>query len=608
MLQATLVSNPEVERQAAVISSEGQQEDGKELSLDDEDHLDAAVSITASGETMIPDNAGHPHEISSLEVGSVNVQECQVYGDPHIVTFDMQGGKRKDFFGWGDYWIVKNDIFEIQGRYSSHYTRGKAWITELAISSPSDGGTIIIKPPHYSPDGDGISLNGITNMGEFRAGWVTHEVLESKNKLGTIQEQCEGHMFTIESVLVGDIEIAVDRCQKSLNVIITMPWIEGTSGQCGNFDGNADNDQPIPTTMIDESDVKFKPIDWDDQDVWVGEEDCSPAEKATALDQCQQKWEHLHKKFDEGDEHDDYKQSDIEVCVVDYCASDADMAFAGLKTEFHRREREKQRSIAKCPFGWVKNGVDKATITGGTEVPNIKSSKKCGKSCIKRSECKSFTFAIIEKKTSCRLHETLETTGTDDSNQVLCKPVEIPEVEANEVTFPPRRTSEETEDHQTSVSSGCSWTEVGKRKMLKDCTNKDMFEFKLGEDDPFVEPTYEANEYGNDAAWRTFNAEDPTEGWSGACVAYAKTKHKTCSWWCDKVQNGMQCVRGMDDAHHQTDDLTTWLGEYGYTAQGPLGGCTLLPSGHSTRGQSTAHNGCDQTWDTQICACEWPDA
>jgi len=163
--------------------------------------------------------------------------------------------------------------------------------------------------------------------------------------------------------------------------------------------------------------------------------------------------------------------------------------------------------------------------------------------------------------------------------------------------------------------SKCSWQEVvvptGKMakkpktlEMIKDCTDMDMFEFKLCEEedckDPYVTPTYEPDEYGEDGVWRTFSNTWEEEGWSGACVAYAQTAMKDCEYWCEEMQ-GMRCVRGMDDAHHQTDKLTKWLEKKGYTAEGPYGGCTIVPGGHDR--QTNSSNGCNQIWDTQICAC-----
>lgn len=138
--------------------------------------------------------------------------------------------------------------------------------------------------------------------------------------------------------------------------------------------------------------------------------------------------------------------------------------------------------------------------------------------------------------------------------------------------------------------------------MMKDCTGKDMFEFKGGVKDPYVDPTYTPDVYGDGPKWRTFSTAREENGWAGACVAYAKTSGQTCDTWCQDAQN-MTCVRGMDDAHHQTNQLSQWLkDEGGYELEAKHGGCTILPAGHTRKGR-LENKGCDQGWHTQICAC-----
>jgi hypothetical protein len=45
-----------------------------------------------------------------------------VYGDPHITTFD---GKSYYFGGSGDFWILKSDSLNIQGRFESRQNKGR---------------------------------------------------------------------------------------------------------------------------------------------------------------------------------------------------------------------------------------------------------------------------------------------------------------------------------------------------------------------------------------------------------------------------------------------------------------------------------------------------
>jgi len=148
------------------------------------------------------------------------------------------------------------------------------------------------------------------------------------------------------------------------------------------------------------------------------------------------------------------------------------------------------------------------------------------------------------------------------------------------------------------AKSCSSFEGVADKSLLEDCTNGDMFEFKLSIYAPFEAPTFAPHEYGSDAVWNVWPVPDSAY-WSGTegqnCVAYVETDGKTCEQWCDERK--MTCVAGMDDAHDQTDDLYNWLQTEGY----PKTHCTLVPAGHTR--QSTDNNGCNQKWGTQICSC-----
>lgn len=157
----------------------------------------------------------------------------------------------------------------------------------------------------------------------------------------------------------------------------------------------------------------------------------------------------------------------------------------------------------------------------------------------------------------------------------------------------------QTAHDEDPALSMCQFTDES--AMIRDCTNKDMFEWKGGVHDNAVWPNYSALVYGDGPKWKTFDAAVVANGWSAACVAYTRTGGQSCKDWCSKAQ-GMTCVRGMDDAHHQTKALSEWLQKEDYKLDQKYGGCTIVPSGHARK--SMDENGCLQTWQTQICACE----
>ena len=55
-----------------------------------------------------------------------------VYGDPHITTFD---GKSYYFGGSGDFWILKSDVLNIQGRFEERENQcTSTWILSCKLS------------------------------------------------------------------------------------------------------------------------------------------------------------------------------------------------------------------------------------------------------------------------------------------------------------------------------------------------------------------------------------------------------------------------------------------------------------------------------------------
>jgi len=136
-------------------------------------------------------------------------------------------------------------------------------------------------------------------------------------------------------------------------------------------------------------------------------------------------------------------------------------------------------------------------------------------------------------------------------------------------------------------SEGATWPGV-----VEDCTRKDFFVWK-GSHNGFAAPSYTPLFYGSDEHWTTVKVQEG--GWQSSCVAYVNTGGRNCKDWCG--DHGLQCVKAMDDAHHQTAQLSNSLEGEGYAATD----CSLYKNGHQR--QTTEENGCLQHWGTQICAC-----
>merc|ERR1719203_2644399 len=60
---------------------------------------------------------------------------CLFWGDPHVLTFD---GARPSFYGFGEFWIVRSDELEIQGRYmGTKYTHGLSATNAVVVGGPA---------------------------------------------------------------------------------------------------------------------------------------------------------------------------------------------------------------------------------------------------------------------------------------------------------------------------------------------------------------------------------------------------------------------------------------------------------------------------------------
>jgi hypothetical protein len=214
--------------------------------------------------TMVPDkeNTESPTPTPTKMGTEQSCSDCLVWGDPHIITFDLhkkrlaQHPMREAFFrtrGWkndqisiyneGTFWLVKTDLVHIQARYWHNKTHPD-WTSlgALAIGGPLlDYNTLIIR-----------SLSGATT-------WNGQEILH------LIPSQFENSLisakYTYATELVKDgtrgpgleielpkgIKLVVNRWMQSLAAKITMCGAAETqTGQCGNFNGNPnDDDQDV---------------------------------------------------------------------------------------------------------------------------------------------------------------------------------------------------------------------------------------------------------------------------------------------------------------------------------------------------------------------------
>jgi hypothetical protein len=137
----------------------------------------------------------------------------------------------------GDFWLVKNEVVQIQGRYniSAEFGGSRSGLSALAIGGPAlGGGKVFVEPK-----------NGAVVVFGERIRPVQDFVTDTK--AGPVRARTYYNAFTEGGVAPSGVDIAlpsniflqVRRYNTHLDAKITIPRSAGrTDGQCGNFNGD----------------------------------------------------------------------------------------------------------------------------------------------------------------------------------------------------------------------------------------------------------------------------------------------------------------------------------------------------------------------------------
>jgi len=174
---------------------------------------------------------------------------CIGWGDPHVRTFD---GARADYYSSGEYYIVKSPLISIQGRYlPTEFTNGLAVTKMVAIGgSLLKGNKLIIGPLTATWNGAPILTGFPSHFNQ--PGLLT---VDYDNVGVLVDKPIDEAEKKIVHVKIRDgtpegLTVQVNRWTESpgneyVNWKISMHSQPGQDGHCGNFNGNAADDDRL---------------------------------------------------------------------------------------------------------------------------------------------------------------------------------------------------------------------------------------------------------------------------------------------------------------------------------------------------------------------------
>jgi hypothetical protein len=198
------------------------------------------------------DRENCPDQDNEGEKGS-----CIIRGDPHLKTFDS-GSLDKHVYGpLGDYTLVNNQYFNIQGRYGSQRKDKKASLQGVMVSGAMMGGmnmyiggtTIQINGQNIFTPLDNEYFNVTDHMGE-----------NIRYRMDPIKNKPRKPVITVFFKGLNGNVVATLKVNKALNAkknrnqaffFQAENWLlKGVSGQCGNYNGDKTDDDSVKADYL----------------------------------------------------------------------------------------------------------------------------------------------------------------------------------------------------------------------------------------------------------------------------------------------------------------------------------------------------------------------
>lgn len=165
---------------------------------------------------------------------------CLMWGDPHIETFDHSF---VNFYGEGEFWIVKTQDIKIQARYkATPFTNGLAATQEIIVGGSFIGQHTLSVGPM---EGGQILWDRQPVLGSFPSEYDTGCCGKvSYNSVGELVDTAQSHLpkHIVHMELPMNVHVQVMRWSNHINVRIQMEPQALQDGHCGNYNENALDD------------------------------------------------------------------------------------------------------------------------------------------------------------------------------------------------------------------------------------------------------------------------------------------------------------------------------------------------------------------------------
>jgi hypothetical protein len=170
---------------------------------------------------------------------------CTLWGDPHVIQFDQVGTDKNQapsFYGDGDFWVVRSDTVQIQGRFEgTKYTEGLAATNQIAVGGPFLHGH---KIEVGTLDSGVLQVDGQPVLGTFPGSYSGAGFRLTYDSQGAVPDVVpEGNELRIVHMeLPLGVKVSVYQWKNYLDVQVEMSPQAGQDGVCGNFNGNHGDD------------------------------------------------------------------------------------------------------------------------------------------------------------------------------------------------------------------------------------------------------------------------------------------------------------------------------------------------------------------------------